>query len=118
HVGLIWAASDWDPSRSIPLCSLAPLRELERVRFYSLQQGAPARDYSHAPFPLCALSPYTEDVITAARAMLELDLIIAVDAMGAHLAGALGRPVWVLLKHEADWRWMNERSDSPWYPTM
>jgi ADP-heptose:LPS heptosyltransferase len=50
--------------------------------------------------------------------MLELDLVITADAMAAHLAGALARPVWVLLKHDADWRWMTGRSDSPWYPTM
>ncbi len=50
--------------------------------------------------------------------MLELDLIITVDTMAAHLAGALGRPVWLLLREDADWRWMRERRDSPWYPSM
>ena len=50
--------------------------------------------------------------------MLDLDLIITVDSMTAHLAGALGRPVWTLLKQDADWRWMDDRDDSPWYPTM
>jgi hypothetical protein len=50
--------------------------------------------------------------------MLQLDVVICVDNMVAHLAGTLGRPTWLLLKHEADWRWMEARSDSPWYPSM
>jgi ADP-heptose:LPS heptosyltransferase len=50
--------------------------------------------------------------------MLQMDLMIAVDGMPAHLAGTLGRPTWLLLKHEADWRWMANRDDSPWYPSM
>ncbi len=50
--------------------------------------------------------------------MQALDLIITVDAMPAHLAGTLGRPTWLLLKHRADWRWMDERADTPWYPSM
>jgi ADP-heptose:LPS heptosyltransferase len=50
--------------------------------------------------------------------MCALDLVITVDAMPAHLAGSLGRPTWVLLKHEADWRWMEAREDTPWYPTL
>jgi ADP-heptose:LPS heptosyltransferase len=54
----------------------------------------------------------------AAAAMLQMDLIITVDCMAAHLAGALGRPVWMLLRHEADWRWMQDRANSPWYLTM
>jgi ADP-heptose:LPS heptosyltransferase len=49
---------------------------------------------------------------------MNLDLVITVDTVTAHLAGALGRPVWTLLPHEADWRWMIDRDDSPWYPTM
>jgi ADP-heptose:LPS heptosyltransferase len=50
--------------------------------------------------------------------MCALDLVIAIDGMPAHLAATLGRPTWVMLKHEADWRWMEQREDSPWYPTM
>jgi hypothetical protein len=118
RVGLVWAGSDWDTSRSIPLDVLDPLSAVKGARFYSLQQGAQADAWRHARFRIEPLSQHTAEIVTAAAAMLELDLVVTVDAMTAHLAGALGRPVWVLLKHEADWRWMGGRSDSPWYPTM
>jgi hypothetical protein len=57
-------------------------------------------------------------VVRLSRAIRTKDLVISVDSMSAHLAGALGVPVWTLLPHDADWRWMEERTDSPWYPTM
>ena len=117
-VGLLWAASDWDTSRSIPLNLLEPLRHVQGVTFYSLQQGTDADMWREAPLAIQALHHHTHEITAAAAAMLELDLVITVDAMAAHLAGALARPVWVLLKHRADWRWMSDRSDSPWYPTM
>jgi hypothetical protein len=118
RVGLLWSASEWDTSRSIPLEALAPLARVPHVQFYSLQQGDHAEPASAAPFPIEPYSRYTTEITAAAAAMLELDLVITADAMAAHLAGALARPVWVLLKHDADWRWMTGRSDSPWYPTM
>ena len=115
-VGLIWSSGGWDCSRSIPPDCLAPLQAAEGVQFYSLQQGAASRD--PIPLSVVALSPRTEEVRAAAAAMLEMDLVITVDTMTAHLAGALGRPVWTLLPYRADWRWMRGRDDSPWYPTM
>jgi hypothetical protein len=118
RVGVLWSSSDWDTSRAIPLSELAPLRGARGVEFFSLQQGRAAHARHDAPFPLRPLSMHTAEIANAAAAMLALDLVITVDAMAAHLAGALGRPVWLLLKHEADWRWMRDRSDSPWYPTM
>jgi hypothetical protein len=118
RVGLVWGSSEWDPSRSIPLRCMEPLAHVPAVEFFGLQQGAHAEPASEAPFALSVLSPYTAHIAAAAAAMLELDLVVTVDCMIAHLAGALGRPVWVLLKREADWRWMNDRADSPWYPTM
>jgi hypothetical protein len=118
RVGVLWSPSDWDTSRGIPLSALAPLRDVGGVEFFSLQQGRAADAARDAPFPLRPLATHTRNIADAAAAMLALDLVITVDAMAAHLAGALGRPVWVLLKHEPDWRWMRERSDSPWYPTM
>jgi hypothetical protein len=117
-VGLVWAASDWDRTRSIPLDALAPLGRVPGVRFYSLQQGEQAAAYADAPFAIEPYSTHTGEIAAAAAAMLELDLVITVDAMAAHLAGALGRPVWALLKHRADWRWMDAVPRSPWYPTM
>jgi hypothetical protein len=118
RVGLTWAASDWDESRSVPLSVLAPLGRVPGVRFYSLQQGRHAGSYADAPFAIEPYSQHTSAVESAAAAMLDLDLVITVDSMVAHLAGALGRPVWVLLKARADWRWMDDREDTPWYPTM
>jgi hypothetical protein len=118
RVGLIWAASDWDTNRSIPIEALALLRGVRGIEFYSLQQGMSMDDSRRAAFAITGLSQHTADVAAAAAAMLKLDLIISVDSMAAHLAGALGVPVWLLLQHEADWRWMTGRSDSPWYPTM
>ena len=118
RVGLLWSASEWDTSRSVPLKALAPFAALGQVRFYSLQQGAHAEAAGEAPFHIEPYAQHTAQITAAAAAMLDLDLVITVDSMAAHLAGELGCPVWVLLKHECDWRWMERRDDSPWYPTM
>jgi hypothetical protein len=118
RVGLLWAASDWDPSRSIPLSALEPLLRLERARFYSLQQGDAANDPLFNQMPIVPLSHFTRDVRAAAAAMLQLDQVITVDGMPAHLAATLGRPTWLLLKHDADWRWMQGQAESPWYPAI
>jgi len=118
RVGLVWSCSHWEPSRSIPLAELAPLFALEEVQFFSLQQGEPATDPLVQRLDIEPLHERTADVRMAAAAMCALDLVITIDSMPAHLAATLGRPTWVLLKHEADWRWMQGREDSPWYPTM
>lgn len=118
RVGLVWSSSHWEPSRSIPLPALAPLFGIDDVRFHSLQQGAPAEDPQLRHLPIEPLSPRTADVRMAAAAMQSLDLVITIDSMPAHLAGLLGRPTWVLLKRQADWRWMEGRADSPWYPGL
>ena len=118
RVGLLWAASEWDPSRSLALSALAPLLAVGDVRFFSLQQGEAASDPLLQHLPIEVLSAQTGEIAQAAAAMCELDLVIGIDGMPAHLAGTLRRPTWLLLKHEADWRWMDERHDTPWYPTM
>jgi hypothetical protein len=117
-VGLLWSASEWDTSRSIPLELFAPLGTVAGAKFYSLQQGPERETWRNACFGLEPLHEHTEEIAAAAAAMRSLDLVITVDGMVAHLAGALAAPVWVLLKHQADWRWMRDRADSPWYPTM
>jgi hypothetical protein len=117
-VGLLWAVSDWDTTRSIPLDALEPLGRVADVRFHSLQQGRDAKAWQSAPLRMEPLSRHTQEIAAAGAAMRELDLVISADGMAAHLAGALGRPVWVLLQHDADWRWMEGRSSSPWYPTL
>jgi hypothetical protein len=93
-------------------------RPASGMRFFSLQQGEPAGDPLVQRLGMTCLSPHTTRIEAAAAAMCALDLVISIDGMPAHLAGTLGRPTWVLLKHEADWRWMQDRPDSPWYPTM
>ena len=118
RVGLLWSVSDWGHSRSVPLTALAPLFALDDVQLYSLQQGAAATDPLLQRLDIEVLSPRTADIAMAALAMSQMDLVITPDAMAAHLAGTLGRPTWVLLQHEADWRWMDGRDDSPWYPTV
>ena len=118
RVGLLWAASHWDDSRTIALPALEPLLRVKGARFFSLQQGAAAHDPLLERLPIISLSSRTREIVAAAAAMLELDLVITIDGMPAHLAATLGRPTWTLLKHEADWRWMQERGDTPWYRAM
>jgi tetratricopeptide (TPR) repeat protein len=122
-VGIVWAgnpthARDYD--RSLPLSAFAPLAETMGVRFFSLQKGIPAAQ-ARMPPPAMELIDHTADLIDfadTAALISSLDLVIAADTAVAHLAGALGRPVWVLLPTNPDWRWMLDRPDSPWYPAM
>lgn len=116
RVALMWSVSDWGTSRSVPLRALAPMLDVPGVAFYSMQQGRDAHDRDVERLGFVALSSRTEAIADAAAAMLEMDLVIAPDAMPVHLAGTLGRPTWVMLQHEADWRWMDGRGDTPWYP--
>lgn len=116
--GLVWAGNPEhrnDRNRSCPLQALAPLFTLEGVRWYSLQKGAVAAQAA-APFPITDLAPLLIDYADTAAAMNRLDLIVTVDTSTAHLAGALGRPTFLLLPHIPDWRWMQDRPDTPWYP--
>jgi tetratricopeptide (TPR) repeat protein len=122
HVGLVWSGSSRhtrDPQRSIALAQLASLTEIRGATFYSLQKGPAAKDLLNMPIDLnlIDLSGYLNDFADTAAALANLDLLVTVDTAVAHLAGALGKPVWILLTHNPDWRWLLEREDSPWYPT-
>jgi hypothetical protein len=114
HVGIVWAAGDWDPRRSIPPEVLAPLGDIPGIELHAFQRGAALSDSPS----WCALTPQWHDILEEVRLMRALDLMISVDSLPAHLAGALAVPVWTLLHREADWRWLEKRNDSPWYPTM
>jgi hypothetical protein len=114
HVGLAWRAGEWDPRRSVPPALLLPLASIPGVALHILQRGAALAERPHGFGSVTG----SEDALQAATIMRGLDLVISVDSMPAHLAGALGRPVWLLLARHADWRWMDGREDSPWYPTM
>jgi hypothetical protein len=122
-VGLAWAGNPnfkADRTRSISLDRLAPLSQVPGVTFFSLQKGAAAAQANRPPpgLKLIDLSPDLHDFADTAAAMAAMDLVITTDTSVAHLAGALGRPVWVMLQFVSDWRWLLERDDSPWYPTM
>ena len=113
-IGLVWKAGDWDERRSIPFASLAPLAALQGIQLYILQADAKKAGWQEE----FGVYPGEFNLFEYARMVRSLDLMITVDSMPAHLAGALGVPVWTLLHAEADWRWMENRNDSPWYPTM
>lgn len=114
-VGVVWRAGDWDRRRNIPFSLIRSLTAVAGVDFYALQQDAAVRERdSNLKFVL----PSGGEVLTTAGIMAALDLVISIDSMPAHLAGALGIPTWTLLQKNADWRWMRDRQDSPWYPTM
>lgn len=121
-VGLVWAGNPGfvrDEVRSCDLSVLAgPLRQVPGVRYYSLQVGQ-RREQLEEPEGegIIDLSPHLTDFAETAAAITCLDLVISVDTSVAHLAGALARPVWIMLPEVADWRWLEGREDSPWYPT-
>jgi Flp pilus assembly protein TadD len=122
-VGLVWRGNPQhknDRHRSIPLELLEPLLAAPSVEFYSLQAGAPPGEPPPKPpfDKLIDLSGLIHDFADTAILMEQLDLIISVDTSTVHLAGALGRPAWLLLPCAPDWRWLLARSDSPWYPTL
>jgi hypothetical protein len=122
-VGLVWAGRSSHPndrSRSVRLSRLAALFSVPATSFVALQKGPglaeAARLFGRAP--LFNVSADIRDFADTAAILNELDLLITVDTSVAHLAGALGRPVWLMLPHAADWRWLLNRTDSPWYPTF
>jgi hypothetical protein len=113
RVGIVWRAGDWETQRSMPFELLRPLLDVDRLTWCSLQQG---RRSNEAHPGLVDVS--TADLYQAAMRVAAMDLVITVDSMPAHLAGAMGTRVWTLLLNDADWRWMEDRDSSPWYPTM
>ena len=122
-VGLAWAGSAAnfnDARRSIPFAELQPILAVPGVSFFGLQ--VPIRPEDQPPVSATPqLVPLTErltDFYDTAGYLGQMDLVLSVDTAVAHLAGALGRPTWTLLPHPGDWRWLLERADSPWYPTM
>ena len=115
-VGIVWRAGEWDGRRSIPAALVQEiLGAVPGVDWYILQRGV---DSPEAAIAL-GIDAGSDDPFAAAQTMRALDLVITVDSFPAHLAGALGVPVWTLLHSEPDWRWMDApRENSPWYPTM
>jgi tetratricopeptide (TPR) repeat protein len=121
-IGLVWHGRRThrnDRNRSLPAALLAPLVALPGRHFYSLQKDALPGDLAALAEagPITDLGEDFADFEALAAAISALDLVITVDTAIAHLAGALGRPVWILLPFAPDWRWQLDRTDSPWYPT-
>jgi tetratricopeptide (TPR) repeat protein len=123
RVGLVWKGNpkfENDADRSIPrLKMLVPLGNISNIQFISLQKGAGEDEAENPPagLPLIHLGGQIHDFADTAAIVANLDLVICVDTAIAHLAGAMGKPCWVLLPYYmTDWRWMNGRTDSPWYP--
>jgi hypothetical protein len=120
RVGIVWASGEWNPARSLSFSLVCKLMLSSDCEFWNLQGGCAAdewavlppnekfRDARHLGYGLTAL----------AACIQQIDLIITVDTLAAHLAGAMGKPAWVLLTTPADWRWMANRDDSPWYPSL
>src|SRR5207245_10791365 len=106
--------------RSCSFDVIEPLTRIAGVRCFSLQRGpTQLRDAARVEqVGMVNLADECHDIADLAAAMSLLDLVITVDTSAAHLAGALARPVWTMLMHDPDWRWMSGRTDSPWYPTM
>jgi tetratricopeptide (TPR) repeat protein len=123
RIGLVWAGSPTHKSdrlRSISPTLLSPLVELKDVRFFTLQKGEASRQSDLFP-PGMDITDWTPDLIDfadTAALIANLDLVISVDTAVAHLAGAMGKTTWLMLPFILDWRWLLDRSDSPWYPTM
>jgi tetratricopeptide (TPR) repeat protein len=121
RIGLAWAGNPAHPKnrfRTIDLSTLEPLLELRGAHFSSLQLGAEVAELASAGMDIVDLSSKITDMADTAALIDRLDLVIAADTSVAHLAGALGKPVWVMLPFAPDWRWLLDREDSPWYPTM
>jgi ADP-heptose:LPS heptosyltransferase len=122
-VGICWQGSrnKIDLGRSIPLLQFAGLAKIPGVRLISLQKGYGAEQLQGLPGHLKVEVPAdgmgSEALQDLAALMATLDLVVTSDTLVAHLAGALGIPVWIALKYAPDWRWMLERENSPWYPT-
>ena len=115
RVGIAWQSGEWNSARSIPSSLIDKFAAVPNTRWHSLQYDAPC--------PFDAQSMACKDIRAMAERMTQLDLVISPDTMTAHLAAAIGLPVWLLLQHECDWRWMSQstiakRGRTPWYPTM
>ena len=124
--GIVWqgkSTADVDFGRSISLRCFAPLSRIPGITLISLQKYDGVRQLAYLPpdmrvETLGAEFDAGEDAfVDCAAVMMNLDLVISSDTAAAHLAGALGRPVWIVLQHVPDWRWMMDREDTPWYPT-
>ena len=120
NIGITWAGNPKNPGRSIDILLFQTLMEIPGIRWFSLQVGASASDISKITGmdTVIDASPHLGDFCDTASLIENLDLVISVDTAVAHLAGAMGKPTWLLLLHTPEWRWLMNRQDSLWYPSM
>jgi hypothetical protein len=123
RVGLVWRGNpkhENDHLRSISLAAFEPILRVGGASFISLQVGESVGEITALPSDLKVhdFSAHLKDFAATATTIAQLDLVITVDTAVAHLAGALGKPVWMLIARGNDWRWLHGRTDSPWYQTM
>ncbi|MEN9260671.1 MAG: TIGR03032 family protein [Thermostichus sp. HHBFW_bins_43] len=122
NVGICWAGSPTqgnDHNRSSQLQQWLPILSVPRIQFHSLQKGPQVKQLADLPsvIQLKNWDPLITDFADTAAVIAQLDLVISVDTAVAHLAGALAKPTWILLCQNSDWRWLQERQDSPYYPS-
>jgi len=120
RVGIVWGGNPEnknDKLRSIPLATMDRLFSIPGIRWFSFQKGLHAKAVKEYETQIVDLSQYFNDFYDTALGLCQMDLLISVDTSVAHLAGALGIPFWLLIPPQPDWRWLLDRSDSPWYPT-
>jgi hypothetical protein len=127
RVGLCWAgqARPWlagfvalDQRRSTSLATLAPLAAVPGIQFVSLQKGPASAEIAASGFDLLDVMDEARDFADTAAIVANLDLVISVDTSVVHLAGAMGKPVFLLDRYDNCWRWLSGREDNPWYPTL
>ena len=117
RVGIVWSGGTWDPDRWIPVPLLESFIEEDAFEWWNVQGGDAARQMSRT-FPCHVRRVCGDGLVRLAAVIANLDVLVTIDTLAAHLAGAMGVPALVLLKHNADWRWLRDRSDSPWYPSL
>lgn len=115
RVGIVWTCGDWNPSRNVPPEAVAALSGVH-VEFWNLESHSSSSECSG--LMMRDARPFTDGILPLGAVIANLDLVITPDTLAAHLAGALGKPAFVMLQHAADWRWMVQRDDSPWYPSL
>jgi hypothetical protein len=114
NVGLVWKAGGWDERRDIAFSLLQPLAHVKGINLIILQADAELAGWQQG----FGNYPGNFNLDEYAQVLRGLDLLITIDSMPAHLAGALGVRTWTLLQYQSDWRWLDKREDGPWYPTM
>jgi hypothetical protein len=122
-VGIVWSGSvtnEEDILRSVPLEYFLPLLEIQGIELFGFQKGPHEQDIQQLGLGALVhpLGQYFEDFIDTAAAIEMMDLMITMDTSVAHLAGSLGKPIWLLLQYVPSWLWLENRRDTPWYPSM